>query len=129
MGYHRIETMKNDTEEQKYAKQSAFWFVYVMNKNLSLRLGRASTIQDYDISIPRPETGRKWQMIGHWVKVSELQGMVYEHLYSPGAFRKSDEERIDRAKRILVRLDEAYFSVLQVCHKPPHPSSHDKQLI
>ena len=54
-----------------------------------IRLNKA--VKELNISIPRAETGPKWRMIGHWVKVSELQGMVYEHLYSPGAFRKSDE--------------------------------------
>ena len=54
LGYHRYSTMKDDTEEQRTAKVHAFWFIYMLDKNLSLRLGRASSLQDWDmVQTPR----------------------------------------------------------------------------
>lgn len=47
LGYHRIQTMKEDSEEERMAKIHVFWFIYMMDKTLSLRLGRASIIQDW----------------------------------------------------------------------------------
>jgi len=93
-------------------------FVYTMDKNLSLRLGRASVIQDYDISIPRPLPFKKsesksfamsFAVNSYWVQVSEIQGQVYQYLYSPGSFSKSAGERQERAKLIA--------SSLRKCHE------------
>jgi len=86
-----------------------------MDKNLSLRLGRASILQDWDISTPRPlpppekghPDGQKWLDTNYyWIQVAEIQGQVYEHLYSPGAFAKSNEERAQWAKNTAARLQE-----------------------
>jgi hypothetical protein len=49
LGYHRYSTMKDDTGEQRTAKIHAFWFTYMIDKNLSLRLGRPSSLQDWDV--------------------------------------------------------------------------------
>jgi hypothetical protein len=54
LGYHRIQTMKNDTEDERMGKIFLFWHVYTMDKALSLRLGRPSFIQDWDMSLPYP---------------------------------------------------------------------------
>ena len=55
LGYHRIGTMAQDTERERDEKIALFWYVYMTDKTVSLRLGRAATIQDYDISLPVPE--------------------------------------------------------------------------
>jgi hypothetical protein len=108
--------MKGDSTEDRYVKILVFWFVYIMDKNLSLRLGRASTIQDYDISIPRPAPrSPEWpRSLWYWVKIAEIQGQIYEQLYSPGAFSKTDEERSQTAKRISMTLHEAFTARHQV---------------
>jgi len=88
-----------------------------MDKNLSLRLGRASILQDWDISIPKPlpppekghPDGQRWlDMNYYWIQVAEIQGQVYEHLYSPGSFSKLAEERAQWAKTTATRLQEHY---------------------
>ncbi|RYP52655.1 hypothetical protein DL768_002211 [Monosporascus sp. mg162] len=89
MGYHRADSMTSDSPELRERKISLFWFLYILDKSLCLRLGRASIIQDYDIAIPMPDfssadrdhTGIR--MLHFWIKLSEVQGRVYEDLYSP----------------------------------------------
>jgi hypothetical protein len=39
LGYHRISSMKDDTEEDRVIKIQIFWFIYQIDKALSLRLG------------------------------------------------------------------------------------------
>ncbi|RDI77480.1 hypothetical protein Vi05172_g12470 [Venturia inaequalis] len=117
LGYHRRETMKNDTDEEKKVKYAVFWIVYETDKNLSLRLGRASILQDWDINIPRPTrspdsphpSGSKWLDMNYYlVQVGEIQGQVYQHLYSPGTSSKTDEERAQWAMMAAARLQECY---------------------
>lgn len=108
--------MKSDTPEDRHIKILVFWFVYIMDKNLSLRLGQASTIQDYDISIPQPAPGSPaWPpVLWYWIKVAETQGQVYEQLYSPRAFSKTDQERSQTANRLSMSLQEAFNSRYKV---------------
>lgn len=61
LGYHRYSTMKDDTEEQRAAKVHAFWFIYMLDKNLSLRLGRASSFQDWDMSLREYLQSQSWK--------------------------------------------------------------------
>ncbi|TLD18287.1 fungal-specific transcription factor domain protein [Venturia nashicola] len=117
LGYHRRETMKNDTDEEKKVKHAVFWNVYQMDKSLSLRLGRASVFQDWDINIPRPTRppeiappdGCKWLDVNYyWVQIAEIQGQVYQHLYSPGSSSKTNEERAQWAVMAATRLKECH---------------------
>jgi hypothetical protein len=122
LGYHRIQTMVNDTEEERSAKINVFWFVYSMDKSLSLRLGRASVIQDWDMSLPYPNMDSDHARFGslvqmgtngtsmliYWIKVSQVQGQVYEKLFSPAAFCKSREERARIATELVDGLNRAW---------------------
>ena len=75
-----------------------------MDKGLSLSLGRASTVQDYDITLPRDigdAAGPEWRSIFNgWIKLAEVQGGLYQNLYSPAALLQTDEQR-DRVARSL----------------------------
>jgi hypothetical protein len=110
--------MADDSEEERTAKIHIFWFAYVMDKTLSLRLGRASAIQDWDMSlpfpcafpsrgtIPGPTVAADMQL--YWIKVAQVQGQVYEKLYSPAAFLKAPEERAQIARELSSALNEAW---------------------
>ncbi|CAI4210955.1 unnamed protein product [Parascedosporium putredinis] len=64
-----------------------FWGVYMADKGLALRMGRASSIQDWDITIPLPKPERSrgplWHYFTLWVLCARVQGRIYELLYSP----------------------------------------------
>jgi hypothetical protein len=99
--------MAKDTDDERNAKLFSFWFIYSLDKALSLRLGRASTIQDYDISVPlpipdqsHPGSAEMSKGMYCWIKLASLQGQIYELLYSPGSFNKSQAERAATADRL-----------------------------
>ncbi|USP78022.1 uncharacterized protein yc1106_05296 [Curvularia clavata] len=108
LGYHRFETMINDTEEDQRAKIDLFWLIFMFDKQLSLRLGRASTIQDWDVSLPLPAAKKtpinsfeESNMICYWVKVAKIQGQVYEKLFSPVTYTKSPSARGQIARNLV----------------------------
>jgi hypothetical protein len=121
LGYHRIQTMKDDTEEDRMAKIHVFWHIYLMDKSLSLRLGRASIIQDWDMSLPYPVLDTKrmslalpmsssvgTRMLLFWIKVAQIQGKVYEQLFSPAAFLKPTDERAEIAAQLVEALNQTW---------------------
>jgi hypothetical protein len=116
LGYHRINTMANDTPEDRNAKIHIFWMIYMFDKTLSLRLGRSSVIQDWDISLPfvvPNETGYDMQesshMLSYWIKVARVQGQTYEKLFCPAAFLKSTEERTRTAIELVNAMNQAWY--------------------
>jgi hypothetical protein len=116
LGYHRHQTMKDDTEEERGSKIHLFWLIYMMDKILALRLGRASAIQDWDISLPfvigtgtmQPGTDGK-QMLSYWIKVARVQGQTYEKLFSPAAFLNSTDERTRTAVELVNAMNQAWY--------------------
>ncbi|KAF2127627.1 hypothetical protein P153DRAFT_398225 [Dothidotthia symphoricarpi CBS 119687] len=116
LGYHRYQTMKDESEEERNPKMHVFWMIYMFDKTLSLRLGRASVIQDWDISLPFiVPTGKPHEaaggdgMLTYWVKVARVQGQAYEKLFSPAAFGRSSEDRAQTAAELLHALGQAWF--------------------
>ncbi|KAK7182408.1 uncharacterized protein CC84DRAFT_1101011 [Paraphaeosphaeria sporulosa] len=122
LGYHRYQTMKDDSEEERNAKIHVFWFIYVMDKTLSLRLGRASIIQDWDMSLPYPnidsdharfgslvQQGQKGtELLLYWIKIAQIQGRVYEKLFSPAGFLRPMSERARTATELVDALNKAW---------------------
>lgn len=101
LGLHQVHSMKGDTLQKKADKSLLFWCTYMLDKGLSLRLGRASILQDYDISLPHivPEAKVEYpgtEIMTLWIKHAQIQGRVYERLYSPGALRQPDMYRVEQ---------------------------------
>jgi hypothetical protein len=116
LGYHRINTMINDTPKERNNKIHIFWMIYMFDKTLSLRLGRASIIQDWDISLPFiiPEDHDKdvrdgITMLSYWTKVARIQGRTYEQLFCPAAFLKSSEERMQTAAELVKAMNQTWY--------------------
>ena len=80
-----------------------------------MRLGQASVIQDYDISL-RADTGDlgiegPWKnVVPLWIRLAMIQGRVYEYLYSPAALCQSESERVGHAERL---ADEMRWGVME----------------
>ena len=101
--------MKIDSEETIQYKSFLLWSVYYLDKSLSLRLGRASTIPDSDITIPRPSTGSRnnapvMAYFPLWIESARCQGSIYEMLYSPSSLIQPDTVRYDRAQSLVTDL-------------------------
>lgn len=105
----------SDDSERKARRTYTFWSLYIIDKSLSLRLGRASTIQDFDVSI-RPggvpfkvgtSLEHTWsRMMELWIQFASIQGRVYEKLYSPAALLMSLEKRTESAMNLAQELEE-----------------------
>lgn len=113
LGYHRYSTMTADTEPERQDKIITFWSLYLLDRSVALRLGRAPAIQDYDISLPYPSPSAKCStevagLFGYWLDVARVQGKITEKLYSPGALSRPQEERFHSAAQLEVELDAAY---------------------
>jgi hypothetical protein len=116
LGYHRYQTFQNDEEEERNSKVHLFWMIYMFDKQLSLRLGRASVIQDWDMSLPLinagptpPQALGASQMMAYWIKVAKVQGQTYEKLFSPAAFLSSSEERTRTAINLVNAMNQAWY--------------------
>lgn len=116
LGYHRINTMIHDTPGEKQSKIYIFWMIYMFDKTLSLRLGRSSILQDWDISLPfvhdstlDKSTSKPTQMLSYWVKVARIQGLTYEKLFCPASFLKTTEERLATAIDLINGMNQAWY--------------------
>ncbi|KAK3994326.1 putative transcriptional regulatory protein [Cladorrhinum sp. PSN332] len=111
LGYHRAATYQTVPPESRRLKQYLFWGMYVVDKSLSLRLGRSSTIQDYDITVAYPKcddpgaTGLTSCFV-LWCMAAKVQGQIYELLYCPEAMTQPEEVRRSRMHVLVQRLEE-----------------------
>lgn len=107
LGLHQESSVLNDPKELRDSKTLLFWSTYMLDKGLSLRLGRASILQDYDISIPSVLQATfneqpNQAILGQWIRHAEIQGKIYQGLYSPGGLRQSEQGR-NQQVQLLVR--------------------------
>lgn len=85
-GFHRMECLRHDPPPIIQSKTLLFWNIYTMEKGLGLRLGRASTMRDFDISIPRVMDFTGYPLFETspyptlWMRIASLQGSIYEQL-------------------------------------------------
>jgi hypothetical protein len=93
-GFHRNECLAMDPPRVAQVKAICFWQIYTVDKGLGLRLGRASVIQDCDISIARELDFEGFPYLEEtpipslWLKLGQVQGRIYKELYvkSPDSF-------------------------------------------
>ncbi|KAF4962809.1 hypothetical protein FSARC_9131 [Fusarium sarcochroum] len=109
LGYHRLASMKNDKPEDFQYKQFLFWSIYFIDKSLSLRLGRPSTIPDWDITVPRPSTNdsNSEAALAYLVLSIELarcQGNIYEMLYSPNSMTQPSQVKQSQVEALVSDL-------------------------
>ncbi|PGH08262.1 hypothetical protein AJ79_06048 [Helicocarpus griseus UAMH5409] len=106
LGWHHTVSGPGISEEEANAKRTLFWFIYVLDKDLMLLLGRSSTLQDYDIALefpgpPADERNRPWySMYGIWITYSKIAARIYEQLYSVRALGEEARVRGERAEEL-----------------------------
>lgn len=134
--------MAKDSPETRGRKINLFWFLYTMDKGLCLRLGRASTIQDYDIAVPLPVLGteenfaagngkyntslkdKKINFLGlirFWCKLAGIQGRIYEDLYSPRALKQPKTSRAAKADLLVTDIRQMWNEHDQIGFIPGTP--------
>lgn len=105
--YHRVPDA--DSSDDAKFKRFLFWTNYFLDKSLSLRLGRASTTPDWDITMRRPATGgpHKEPVFAYfvlWIESARCQGNLYQLLYSPEAVAQPEHVRQSRAQLLVDNL-------------------------
>ena len=112
LGYHRESTFKNSKDENSSSKRRVFWTIYVFDKTMSLLLGRASYLQDFDMDVkpPAPSSDPKicpWdEAFCSMIELAGIQGDTYNKLYSPSAMKHSSSERLKDIKRLKLAIEE-----------------------
>ncbi|GME53107.1 C6 transcription factor [Neofusicoccum parvum] len=110
LGFHRESNLRKDHVEMCETKRHAFWSLYMMDKNLSLCLGRKANFQDDDIDVeyfalstnPRQ---RPWDRIAHAsIRFSTVQGEAYDRLYSTRAAKATAEERLRAVEELAAKM-------------------------
>ncbi len=105
-GYHRLPPYSVAPEATK--KRLIFWFIYAIDRGMSLNLGRPPTLQDYDISVDRPRVPEEidalhGQLYLGWIDFAELQGQIYEQLYCARAQKLPPETKVSLARALAAR--------------------------
>lgn len=95
--------MRADSQNAIQCKLFLFWSVYFLDKSLSLRIGRASTILDCEITLPRPSVNSfshapVMAYFPLWIESARCQGNIYAMLYSPSSLAQPDTVRHDRVQ-------------------------------
>ncbi|KAL2838554.1 hypothetical protein BJY01DRAFT_34159 [Aspergillus pseudoustus] len=127
-------TATTEPGERSQRNIHLFWAVYALEKPISLRLGRRSTIRDEDITVPRLAMDRKMASVAHnrlpdWIDFASLYGRLYDELYSPSALAQPASIRDSRTKVLASELelmiavrDEYYKCPDQWSNHLIHPS-------
>ncbi|KIX98689.1 uncharacterized protein Z520_05990 [Fonsecaea multimorphosa CBS 102226] len=111
LGWHRLQATED--EKTHNTKLATFWFCYMLDKGLSLRFGRTSVMQDWDISTPRrfhtTHHVEPWtEAINLWIKTGGVMGETYEHLYSPAALARQPGQRIETASLLVAKMKQLW---------------------
>ncbi|EME83754.1 uncharacterized protein MYCFIDRAFT_210695 [Pseudocercospora fijiensis CIRAD86] len=111
LGYQR--KMTKLPQEEQDRNGMLFWNCYMMDRNTSLRLGRAPQMPDYDITVPLPRLCPTFSdalvhMQNFWIEGARIQGVISEKLYSPRALTESQEHRASIAKTLVTDLERAF---------------------
>ncbi|KAK5055930.1 hypothetical protein LTR84_012480 [Exophiala bonariae] len=110
-GYHRLPSYSVAPDADTTKKRLLFWFIYTTDRNMALNFGRAPNLQSYDISVERPkipeEMPSAWgTMYYMWMDYADIQGDIYEQLYSARAQSEPIEDKVRHARRLAKRMHE-----------------------
>ncbi|RSL69291.1 hypothetical protein CEP53_002264 [Fusarium sp. AF-6] len=126
IGMNSSLTMSSEITEQRQYKNRLFWAMYCLEKSISLRLGRCSTIRDHDVTIPQPlaeqRTSPDWyNSLPEGIELSRLFGMVFDDLHSPSALVQPVPVRRSRAKALAAKMERRIASraTSDIHPKPP----------
>jgi hypothetical protein len=137
LGYHRAPrippgpdpTPDPDLDADAGRRKLLLWHVYIMDAALALRLGRASVMREWDITVGRdisphvvPEPWRT--MTNLWIRHAEIQNRLYKFLYSPIALSRTPSENELCARGLAKELIDliADVNALQAAGPPLVPT-------
>ncbi|KAI4750880.1 hypothetical protein E4T52_16560 [Aureobasidium sp. EXF-3400] len=131
LGYHRLIPDRSGDTKLYEKRAMLFWSVYFIDKSLSLRLGRSSALQDFDISTSAKDIFDIWSnqepfdyktaKLAEWLSLSlemaKIQGAIYDKLYAPGSIKALSERQI-QGQEFIIKIHEI-LSMNQKCFAEP----------
>ncbi|KAJ6188326.1 hypothetical protein N7519_003234 [Penicillium mononematosum] len=129
LGMHSSYVMATEPAEKAQQNLRLFWALYVIEKAVSLRLGRCSTIRDHDITVPRLLLDRKmssllYNRLPDWIDLANLYGRVYDNIYSPNALAQPVSVREARARALAGELERIMAARVEFYKRPNQWTSH-----
>ncbi|KAL4885721.1 hypothetical protein BJY04DRAFT_213926 [Aspergillus karnatakaensis] len=123
LGYQTQHVVALGSPEEAQRMMRLFWAVYTIEKALSLRLGRPSTIRDQDITIPRLLLNRQMTSLSSnrlpdWIHVASLYGRIYDYIHSPSALSQSIPVRETRTKLLAAELEQIMEARTEYYNRP-----------
>lgn len=126
LGYHRLPTRETDQSTQA-SRERLFWNIYKLERGLSLRFGRPSSLRDSEITLPIDQNELRV------TKVARIQGKVYDELYSPKGLSRPYVERGHIAEGLAaemrVLIDMARSEILDVTNHPSDSESDPMRVV
>ncbi|KAH7133832.1 hypothetical protein EDB81DRAFT_805179 [Dactylonectria macrodidyma] len=108
LGLHSKFSTATDSLDDSQHKISLFWALYRLEKAVSLRLGRSSTIRDNEITVSQPNAEHRilpWYMkIPNTIETASLYGRVFDEVYSPQALSQPVNVRASHARQLSAEL-------------------------
>lgn len=111
MGMHTRQVGVDATSGSLNEMGLLFWGIYFVEKSLCLRLGRSSSIPDFDITIPLPggsngsgSSGMTYLLQA--IRLASLSAKVYEKLYSAYSVSLADNVRRQTVLELSQNLDD-----------------------
>ncbi|OAA80573.1 C6 transcription factor [Akanthomyces lecanii RCEF 1005] len=122
LGYHRNDKGQLPPEES-HKRRLLFWHVYISELGLTLRLGRAAVIQEFDVDVPQlnvssdPRQAVWDESLRSFTRFSSIQSRIYCKIYSPGAIATlaaKPAKRPARVAKFAAELNEWYMEWNQI---------------
>jgi hypothetical protein len=109
LGYNTSPNSSDEITNQPDQKQLLFWAIFVLEKSLSIRLGRSSSIPDYNSTALSSESLQASSChaiiyVDQSAKLASLTSRIYEQLYSGDALLLPEAGRTHRALELSQEL-------------------------
>ncbi|KIL94147.1 hypothetical protein FAVG1_02709 [Fusarium avenaceum] len=109
LGFTRDILPRPETQEAKQRRAKLVWYIHLNDTMLALRLSRPTLIRDGEITLnfealEGDGSDGPIPIIGKWARIGDLQGRIYDNLYSPRALLQSDSQREAQARNLAANL-------------------------
>ncbi|KAM5520881.1 fungal specific transcription factor [Fusarium oxysporum f. sp. phaseoli] len=113
LGFTRENLPKPESREAKQRRAKLIFYIHLCDKMLALRLSRPVLIRDGEITIDFEafEADRgdgPTPIIAKWARFCNLQGRIYDILYSPGSLLQQDIQRETNARRLAAEMEQLF---------------------
>lgn len=115
LGYNRNDTLGVESSIATRRQRRLFLGIFVTEKSLAFRLGKASTIRSSDVPLVDAGILEGYNVYlkpfwHKWVAISLLQDEVYDSLCSPRALIQSAAEREVKARTLAAQMENLLFN-------------------